>query len=149
MHSIRNMTAQDIDSIFEIEKQAYPFPWSKSLFEQAVQSTKYCVVLELNNKIAGYGIISFVVGEAELLNLCIAPALQGKGLANKLLTHLLEYAANIDNHEMFLEVRVSNTAAIHLYDKIGFNEIGRRKNYYPTVGGKEDAILMAAPLFKD
>jgi ribosomal-protein-alanine N-acetyltransferase len=66
MHSIRNMTAQDIDSIFEIEKQAYPFPWSKSLFEQAVQSTKYCVVLELNNKIAGYGIISFVVGEAEL-----------------------------------------------------------------------------------
>lgn len=149
MHTIRNMTAQDIDSIFEIEKQAYPFPWSKSLFEQAVQSTKYCVVLELNNKIAGYGIISFVVGEAELLNLCIAPALQGKGLANKLLTHLLEYAANIDNHEMFLEVRVSNTAAIHLYDKIGFNEIGRRKNYYPTVGGKEDAILMAAPLFKD
>jgi ribosomal-protein-alanine N-acetyltransferase len=149
MHTIRNMTVQDIDSIFEIEKQAYPFPWSKSLFEQAVQSTKYCVVLELNNKIAGYGIISFVVGEAELLNLCIAPALQGKGLANKLLTHLLEYAANIDNHEMFLEVRVSNTAAIHLYDKIGFNEIGRRKNYYPTVGGKEDAILMAAPLFKD
>ncbi|MFT7111328.1 MAG: ribosomal-protein-alanine N-acetyltransferase [Psychrobacter glaciei] len=149
MHSIRNMTVQDIDSIFEIEKLAYPFPWSKSLFEQAVQSTKYCVVLELDNKIAGYGIISFVVGEAELLNLCIAPALQGKGLANKLLTHLLEYAANIDNHEMFLEVRVSNAAAIHLYDKIGFNEIGRRKNYYPTVGGKEDAILMAAPLFKD
>jgi ribosomal-protein-alanine N-acetyltransferase len=149
MHSIRNMTVQDIDSIFEIEKQAYPFPWSKSLFEQAVQSTKYCVVLVLDNKIVGYGIISFVVGEAELLNLCIAPALQGKGLANKLLTHLLEHAANIDNHEMFLEVRVSNAAAIHLYDKIGFNEIGRRKNYYPTVGGKEDAILMAAPLFKD
>jgi ribosomal-protein-alanine N-acetyltransferase len=149
MHSIRNMTVQDIDSIFEIEKQAYPFPWSKSLFEQAVQSTKYCVVLVLDNKIVGYGIISFVVGEAELLNLCIAPALQGKGLANKLLTHLLEHAANRDNHEMFLEVRVSNAAAIHLYDKIGFNEIGRRKNYYPTVGGKEDAILMAAPLFKD
>jgi ribosomal-protein-alanine N-acetyltransferase len=149
MSSIRQMNIEDVESVFAIEKQAYPFPWSKSLFEQAVQSKKYCAVVELDNKVVGYSIISFVVGEAELLNLCIDPALQGKGLANELLTHLLEYAANKDNHEMFLEVRVSNAAAIHLYDKIGFNEIGRRKNYYPTVGGKEDAILMAAPLFKD
>jgi ribosomal-protein-alanine N-acetyltransferase len=149
MPSIREMNENDIDSVFAIEKQGYPFPWSKTLFEQAVQSTKYSTVIELDGNIVGYGIISFVVGEAELLNLCIDPAYQGKGLANHLLTHLLDYAANIDNHEMFLEVRVSNEAAIHLYDKIGFNEIGRRKNYYPTVGGKEDAILMAAPLFKD
>jgi len=145
----REMTSDDVDSVFTIEKKSYPFPWSKSLFEAAVLSTKYCTVVELDGVIVGYGIISFVVGEAELLNLCVDPDFQGKGIANELLTHLLDYAANFDNHEMFLEVRVSNAAAIHLYEKIGFNEIGRRKNYYPIVGGKEDAILMAAPLFKD
>ena len=145
----REMTSDDVNSVFTIEKKSYPFPWSKSLFEAAVLSTKYCTVVELDGVIVGYGIISFVVGEAELLNLCVDPDFQGKGIANELLTHLLDYAANLDNHEMFLEVRVSNAAAIHLYEKIGFNEIGRRKNYYPIVGGKEDAILMAAPLFKD
>lgn len=145
----REMTLDDIDQVISIEHKAYPFPWSKSLFEQAVASNKYCGVVEVNNVIIGYGIISFVVGEAELLNISIDPIHQGKGIGEKLLNHLTEYAANADNHEMYLEVRVSNKGAIHLYEKTGFNEIGRRKNYYPSSHGREDAILMALPLFKE
>ena len=147
--NIREMNLEDLSDVFFIEKKAYPFPWSKSLFEQAITSTKYCCVVELNNSIIGYAIISFVVGEAELLNICIDPDQQGKGYANTLLSHITEYAAEADNHEMYLEVRVSNSSAIHLYEKMGFNEIGRRKNYYPGKDGREDAILMALPLFKD
>ena len=106
-------------------------------------------VAVVNNQIVGYAILSYVVGEAELLNICIDPTQQGKGYAKALLEHLIEHAVEKDNHEMYLEVRVSNTAAIHIYEQAGFNEIGLRKNYYPTKAGKEDAMLMALPLLKD
>lgn len=149
MIAFRPMTLDDIDTILRIEQQGYDFPWSKNLFEQAVKSTKYCAVAQSEDRIVGYGILSYVVGEAELLNICIDPKEQSKGFAKQLLQHLVAHAAHKDNHEMYLEVRVTNTAAIHIYEQAGFNEIGRRKNYYPTKAGKEDAILMALPLFKD
>jgi len=149
MPDIRAMQIEDVPSVYAIEKQGYDFPWSVNLFEQAVKSTKYCAVIEEQNEILGYGILSYVVGEAELLNLCIAPAYQGKGLARKLLENLIDHATLQDNHEMYLEVRVTNAPAIALYEGIGFNEIGRRKNYYSTKNGKEDAILMALPLMQD
>lgn len=143
------MVLADIVHVFAIEQQCYDFPWSKNLFEQAIKSTKYCVVALCDNQIVGFGIVSHVVGEAELLNICIDPKHQGKGFAKVLLNHLIEQATEKENHEMYLEVRVSNPSAIHIYEQAGFNEIGRRKNYYPTKAGKEDAILMALSLFND
>ena len=116
------------------------------MFEEAVKSTKHCAVLEVDNKIVGHGIVSHVVGEAELLNICIHPIHQGQGLAGRLMEYLIDHAASKDNHEMFLEVRESNAPARHLYEKLGFNEIGKRKNYYPGKNGREDAILMALVL---
>lgn len=140
------MEMADVPAVFAVEQAGYDFPWSKILFEQAVSSTKYCAVLELDTEIVAYGIVSYVVGEAELLNICVHPMHQGKGLAKTLLNHLIEHATQKNNHEMFLEVRESNTSAQHLYEKLGFNEIGRRKNYYPGKNGREDAILMALAL---
>ncbi|MGB3666492.1 MAG: ribosomal protein S18-alanine N-acetyltransferase [Bermanella sp.] len=144
----RPMALDDIAGVLLIENQGYDFPWSHGLFEQAIKSTKYCVVAHEGENLVGFAILSYVVGEAELLNICIDPKQQGKGYATLLLDHLVEHAAQKDNHEMYLEVRVTNAAAIHIYEKAGFNEIGRRKNYYLTKAGKEDAILMALPLFK-
>ncbi|MGR6870945.1 ribosomal protein S18-alanine N-acetyltransferase [Pseudomonas sp. HK3] len=149
MIAFRPMSLDDIEAVLNIEQQGYDFPWSHNLFEQAIKSTKYCAVAEYENRIIGYGILSYVVGEAELLNICVDPSAQGKGFAKLLLQHLVDDAAHKDNHEMYLEVRVSNAPALHIYEQAGFNEIGRRKNYYPTTAGKEDAILMALPLFKD
>lgn len=145
----RPMTLVDIPVVLDIEQQGYDFPWSHNLFEQAVKSTKYCVIAQAGDQTVGYAILSYVVGEAELLNICIDPSQQGKGYAKALLEHLIKHGADQDNHEMYLEVRVSNEPAIHIYEQAGFNEIGLRKNYYPTKVGKEDAILMALPLFKD
>ncbi|EAT11736.1 ribosomal protein S18-alanine N-acetyltransferase [Bermanella marisrubri] len=146
MITIRSMEINDIDVVINIEHQGYSFPWSRSLFEQAIHSNKYAAVIEYKNKICGYAVLSYVVGEAELLNICVDPKERGQGLAQTLLKHLMDEAKKAENHEMFLEVRPSNDAAIHIYQKHGFNEIGRRKDYYPTKGGREDALLMAAVL---
>lgn len=143
---IRAMQMADVDHVFQIETCAYEFPWSRSLIEQAIISSKHKVVLELNGTVAGYAILSFVVGEAELLNLCIAPEFQGQKLSHILLDHIIEDAKRQGNDDMYLEVRESNSSARGLYAAHDFNEIGRRKNYYPTKSGKEDAILMARSL---
>ncbi len=144
--TIREMTSADVPSVFAIEQQCYDFPWAKTLFEQAVHSNKNTVVLEQEGEIVGYAIVSYVVGEAELLNICIAKNQQGKKLGLLLLNHLIADAKKHNNQEMYLEVRVSNTAAIALYEGQDFNQIGLRKNYYPVKGGREDAILMARSL---
>ena len=81
-----------------------------------------------------------------MLNLCIHPEQQGAGLGRELLSHLLAQAAAGKVRSVFLEVRASNAAAIALYDTTGFNEIGRRRNYYPIDVGREDAIVMAKEL---
>lgn len=146
---IRLMNLEDVPKVLAVEQKANNYPWAQSIFENAVQSTKYCAVLtddDNEQAIFGYGVISFVVGEVELLNICVHPDYQGKGHAQVLLQHLIDEASSRDNHEMYLEVRISNMDAIHIYEKFGFNEIGRRKNYYPIKGGREDAILMALPL---
>jgi len=144
--SFRPMLSTDLDAVYAIELAAYEFPWSRSIFEKTVTSNKYAVVMEDAQRIVGYGVVSFVVGEAELLNLCIDPSLQGKGRGADLLEHLVDKAIDSGNKDMYLEVRESNLAALHIYEKCGFNEIGRRKNYYPSKAGREDAILMALPL---
>jgi len=143
---IRQMTPSDVASVFAIDCQTNDFPWTQSLFEQAVASTKKTSVIEEQGEILGFSIVSYVVGEAELLNICIAKNQQGKKLGNQLLEHVLAQAKLSENHEMYLEVRASNVAALALYEKHDFNEIGRRKDYYPMKGGREDAILMARSL---
>jgi ribosomal-protein-alanine N-acetyltransferase len=143
---IREMTASDVASVFAIDCQTNDFPWTQSLFEQAVASTKKTSVIEEQGEILGFSIVSYVVGEAELLNICIAKNQQGKKLGNTLLEHVIAQAKQSENHELYLEVRAGNTVALALYEKHDFNEIGCRKDYYPMKGGREDAILMARSL---
>ncbi len=140
------MTLSDVENVLLIEIRAYKFPWSRKLLEQAVTSSKKCVVLEENDQILGYAIVSYVVGEAELLNICIDPIQQGRQLGKHLLEQVIKTAKESENFEMYLEVRESNEVAKALYLNQDFNEIGRRKNYYPCDGGREDAILMARSL---
>ncbi len=143
---IREMLLTDVEDVHRIEKQAHPFPCSKKIITEAVTSSKHAVVLERDDEIVGFAILSFVVGEVELLNICINPSHQGKGFGKYLLDALIEHAIQSGNQDMYLEVRESNDKAYQLYLNLGFNEIGRRKGYYPINGGREDAILMALPL---
>ena len=87
-----------------------------------------------------------VLDEAHLLNLSVAKPHQGRGLGRMLLAHMIAKAKSYGANNMFLEVRPSNKNAIALYEKVGFNEMAVRRNYYPATGGREDAILMGMAL---
>lgn len=90
-----------------------------------------------------------IVGEVTLLNIAVAPALQGKGYGQKLLDAFLNHCEQAKADSAWLEVRESNHPAIHIYEQAGFNEVDRRYDYYPakTGNGKEDAIIMSYLFF--
>lgn len=138
------MTKYDLPRVDEIEHSASSYPWCKSHFITSLQLNHYCKVAVLNHTIVGQGIMMTVHDEAHLLILSVDGQYQGKGVGKALLEQLIQAAQSQKTTTFFLELRVSNEAAFGLYLNQGFNEIGRRANYYPKKGrGKEDAILMA------
>jgi len=94
-------------------------------------------------------VLSVAAGEAHLLNVCVAPRLQGEGHGRRLMKRLIDLARWHQAQRIFLEVRPSNPRAIRLYHDLGFNEIGRRPNYYPARQGREDALVLALELLHE
>ena len=142
----RPMREQDLAAVMSIEQRAYEFHWSEGIFRDCLRVGYGCWVMELDGGIAGYGILSLVVGEAHLLNVCIAPEWQRQGYGRLLLEHFIQLAKERGASQMLLEVRPSNQAAIRLYHQRGFNEVGVRKAYYPGGKGREDALIMGLAL---
>ena len=144
--TLRPMREADLDAVMDIERRAYPFPWTRGIFRDCLRADYPAWVQEEGGVPVGYAVLSVAAGEAHILNLCTAPEAQGRGLGRLLLRRLLELARGRGAQRVFLEVRPSNSPAIALYHAEGFNEIGRRPRYYPAVGGREDAIVMAIEL---
>jgi ribosomal-protein-alanine N-acetyltransferase len=141
----RRMTEADLNTVLKIEYQAFSHPWTRGIFLDALKSYD-CWVMTAGEQQVGHGVINVILDEAHLLNITIKPESQGRGLGLRLLEHLLQEARKAKANECFLEVRASNQAAYRLYERYGFNEIGRRRDYYPAVGGREDALVMACTL---
>lgn len=139
----RMMTEDDIPAVIAIERQAYTFPWTEGIFRDCLRVGYCCRILERDNEIEAYGISSIAAGESHILNICVSPQLRRQGIGRQLLTYLMDEAHHSAVETMLLEVRVSNMAAIRMYQQQGFNEIGLRPNYYPAKNGKEDAMIMA------
>lgn len=144
--AIRSMQEQDLASVMQIEVAAYPQPWSEGIFRDCFDANCQCTLYELEGVLIGYSVMSMAAGEAHLLNLCIHPAYQGRGLGAAALEQVLMVAGANHTGTLFLEVRVSNLAARRLYESAGFNEIGQRFNYYPAARGREDALVFAKVL---
>ncbi|HTL14986.1 MAG TPA: ribosomal protein S18-alanine N-acetyltransferase [Thermomonas sp.] len=144
--SLRPMREADLDAVMAIEERAYPFPWSRGIFRDCLQAGYPMWLQEDASGIVGYGVLSIAAGEAHVLNLCTAPGHEGRGLGRRMLQALLGFARGAGAQRVFLEVRPSNPRAIALYERSGFNEIGRRPRYYPARDGREDAIVMAMEL---
>lgn len=140
---IRTMTYTDLKQVMEVENEAYPHPWTIGIFRDCLRVGYSCWVVTRGPSIIGYGIVMLAAGEAHILNLCVKPGEQGKGIGRKLLNHLAERARQADIDMILLEVRRSNQAAINLYLAEGFHELGVRDNYYPADSGREDAIIFA------
>jgi len=142
---LRTMTHADLPSVLAIERKNYSFPWDEDIFIDCFKVGYGCWVCEEDNKIVGYSIMTMGVGEAHILNISVHPDEQGQGIGRKMMENLIEKAKR-EAETMFLEVRPSNPGAIALYQKLGFNEIGVRKGYYPAEHGREDAIMLALEL---
>lgn len=143
----RQMLYADLREVLLIEKRAYEFSWTESIFRDCIRVGYHCQVLETpHGFIQTYGVMSAAAGEAHILNLCVRPELRGRGLSRRMLEHLLELARTAEVQSVFLEVRPTNTAALRLYSSAGFCEIGLRPGYYPAAGGREDALVMAKEL---
>ena len=142
----RLMVEEDVEAVLKVEFAAFSHPWTRGIFLDCVKSGYECWMMYLGNQQVGHGVLSAAGDEAHLLNLTVKPESQSNGLGGKLLEHLLERARSRGAETVFLEVRESNHPAIRLYDRCGFNEIGRRRDYYPAVGGREDALVMACLL---
>ncbi len=140
------MAAQHLDAIWNIEQQAHSHPWKESMIRELNSRCAIHHTLLCDEEVAGYFYAQNVVGEVTLLNIAIAPAMQGKGLGKQLLQFLIDYSEAQKADSIWLEVRDSNYAAQGLYQSLDFNEIDRRINYYPTDNGKEDAIIMSCYL---
>ena len=145
--SFRPMTEADLEAVLKIEYAAFSHPWTRGIFLDSLKSYDCWLMFEGSQQV-GHGVIQVVAGEAHLLNITVKPESQGRGLGLRLLEHLMHRARELQAGECFLEVRASNQPAYRLYERYGFNEIGRRRDYYPAVGGREDALVMACTLIE-
>lgn len=139
---LRDMSAADVDAVLAIEQQVHSHPWTRGMFNDSLSNSYICSVYEAGQKIAGYAVLMPALDEVHLLDISIASACQRKGLGEKLLGDMLALARERKFARMILEVRRSNLAAMALYRKAGFTEIGVRHAYYPAQNGREDAIVM-------
>jgi len=143
---IRPLAGADLDEVMEIENRAYRFPWTQGIFRDCLRVGYCCWCYMDNGAIRGYGVMSVAVGESHILNLTVCPEVQRQGIGSKLLKHFIQLARRHGADSVMLEVRPSNRKAISLYEKMGFNEIGVRPNYYPAEDGREDALLLGLSL---
>lgn len=141
--SILPMAQDTLPEVLEIERRAYPFPWTDSIFRDCLRAGYSAWLLRCSDgTMAGYALMSMAVGEAHVLNICVDPRWQQRGLGLMLLHHLLGLARAANCTIVLLEVRKSNKAAQRLYDSVGFQRLGVRKNYYPAKDGREDALVL-------
>lgn len=142
----RRMAEQDLQAVLDIERRSYQFPWTRNIFLDCLRHGYSAWVLETGQGIVGYGVMSVLVQECHILNLCVDPGSRGQGRGRQLLGELLIIARVHEADSAFLEVRTSNFQALSLYLSEGFSEIGTRRNYYPAQLGREDAVILAKRL---
>ena len=141
MIEIREMKAQDVPQIAELERICFNDPWSAQSIATELDNSLSCwLVATDGEKVVGYVGSQTVLDGSDMMNIAVAPDFRRKGLAEALVNALIDCLRQRKSRCLILEVRVSNTPAITLYEKLGFVEIGRRKNYYRNP--KEDALIL-------
>lgn len=144
LYTARLMQAADVEAVARIERAGYEFPWKPHLFDDCLRAGYRCfVAVDATDCVLGYGLLSVVLDEAHVLNLCVAPGCRRRGIACLLLDRMLADAEAAQARNMLLEVRPSNHGARKLYADYGFTRIGTRPGYYPAGDGREDAWLLS------
>ena len=126
---LRDMTDADLDGVLRIEREVHAHPWTLGNFSDALRSKYLCKVYESDEGMLGYAVLMLAVDEAELLDIAIGAQHQRQGWGRNLLEEMMALARRHDMRRMVLEVRASNAAAIGLYRRVGFADIGLRRDY--------------------
>ena len=138
---LRRLVLDDLDAIDEIEHRSYPTPWSRSMFASEIaKGTSVCLGAFEGDQLVGYIVNSRYVDAWHVMNVAVDPEYQRRGIATRLLERLFELTADDEGRGYTLEVRVSNRAAIRLYEQLGFDRHGIRRGYYTD--NREDALIM-------
>ena len=140
--TLRRLELGDLDAIERIERVSYPTPWSRLMFasELAKQSSLSIAAVLPDGQLAGYLVLSRYVDAWHVMNVAVDPEQRRLGIASAMLRRLFEVTKDDAQRGYTLEVRVSNTAAISLYEGFGFTSRGVRRGYYTD--NKEDALIM-------
>jgi ribosomal-protein-alanine N-acetyltransferase len=144
--TVRRLAESDVDAVVSIEAEAFSSPWSRETFLDLVQrpGLELLVMEDREVGIIGYAVLWCIVDQGELANMAVIPSFRGRGLGSLLLSRVLDRARERGVETVYLEVRVSNEAAVKLYTRFGFSDIGLRRAYYEHP--KEDARVMKAAL---
>jgi ribosomal-protein-alanine N-acetyltransferase len=141
------MTVDRLGAVMAIEQLAYAQPWTQANFVDSLRAGYQGQLLVAGQMLLGYFVAMRGVDEVHLLNITVAPALQGQGWGQVMLDALATWARGQGAQWLWLEVRQSNHRALRLYERQGYRRVGQRKAYYPAAQGpREDAIVMSLML---
>ena len=142
---INEMKVEDLPEIVAIETASFETPWSETLFYNEIfKAIGVSRVARINGRVAGYLCANMIIDEGHILNLAVHPDYRGRGIASRLLKHMIDDMRDSNCRSIFLEVRTSNENALKMYAKFGFTHLGTRKAYY--VSPVEDAVVMVLRL---
>jgi len=139
---IRSLHQDELPEVLEIERLGYSHPWTEAVFRDCFRDNYRLWAAEDDSGLLGYAVVANLFDEAHLLNLCVHPRHRGRSIGRGLLQYVVTEAARESMCQVLLEVRASNIPAIRLYSGEGFEDIGRRPEYYPGPDGREDARVM-------
>lgn len=142
----REISLGDLDGIVQIERAVNPFPWGEEALRDTIASSGHHLISLREGRAVGFLLSSFVLDEAQLLLIGVSPDWQGVGVGGQLLKELINRSQDQGQKLIYLEVRSGNERAIRLYRSLGFIDIGVRRDYYPGLVGREDAIVMSLQL---
>ena len=135
------MTAEHVAQIAQLEKLCFADPWSEMSIASELRSIwSYWVVALCADTVVGYIGSQSSIDESDVMNVAVHPDWRRQGIAENLIEHLIRELKSRGSKALMLEVRASNAPAIALYEKLGFRQVGLRKNYYKNP--KEDALIL-------
>ena len=139
---LRRLEQRDLDAVEEIERASYPSPWSRAMFAAELRKLSSLAIGAYSEEegLVGYAFVSRYVDAWHVMNVAVASTCRRRGIATALLERLFEMTATDSQRGYTLEVRVSNTSAIRLYEGLGFEPRGIRRGYYTD--NREDALIM-------
>lgn len=141
---IEKMSLNDLENIKNILISDFDDFWNYNILKDELESeNSIYIVAKSNNEIIGFAGIKILLDEADIMNIVTKKIYRNQGIGTLLLTNLISISKNLNLHSLSLEVNEENKTAIHLYENLGFKNIGIRKNYYKSKNGKIMALNLS------